>query len=60
MQHAGHFAQVNGVAGQVDAHGQRQRHLAQLNESTWQRIGEYNIALDTFSANQCLQALSTS
>ena len=34
----GHFAQINGAAP-VDAHMQRQRLLAQLNESTWQRIG---------------------
>jgi len=40
MPHTGHFAQVNGGAP-VDAHVQRQRLLAQLNESTWQRIGEH-------------------
>jgi len=39
LPHGGHFAQVNGAAP-VDAHMQRQRLLAQLNESTWQRIGE--------------------
>ena len=39
MQHGGHFAQINGAAP-VDAHVQRQRMLAQLNETTWQRIGE--------------------
>jgi len=38
MQHGGHFAQLNGAAP-VDAHVQRQRLLAQLNETTWQRIG---------------------
>ncbi|KAK6377282.1 glucose repression mediator protein [Lithohypha guttulata] len=41
MQHAGHFAQING-AGPVDAHVQRQRMLTQLNETTWQRIGNLN------------------
>ncbi|KAJ9651904.1 glucose repression mediator protein [Neophaeococcomyces mojaviensis] len=41
MPHTGHFAQVNGGAP-VDAHVQRQRLLAQLNESTWQRIGSLN------------------
>lgn len=39
MQHGGHYAQVNG-ANAVDAQIQRQRLLAQLNESTWQRIGK--------------------
>lgn len=38
MQPGGHFGQINGAAP-VDAHMQRQRLLAQLNESTWQRIG---------------------
>lgn len=39
MQHGGHYGQVGGAAAPVDAHMQRQRLLAQLNESTWQRIG---------------------
>lgn len=34
-----HLGQYNGAAP-VDAHMQRQRLLSQLNESTWQRIGE--------------------
>ena len=38
MQQGGQYAHVGG-AGPVDAHLQRQRLLAQLNESTWQRIG---------------------
>ncbi|KAJ9603072.1 glucose repression mediator protein [Cladophialophora chaetospira] len=41
MQPGGHFGQINGAAP-VDAHMQRQRLLAQLNESTWQRIGSLN------------------
>ena len=41
MQHGGHYAQVGGGAAPVDAQMQRQRLLAQLNESTWQRIGKY-------------------
>ena len=40
MQGGAHFGQINGAAP-VDAHMQRQRLLAQLNESTWQRIGTY-------------------
>jgi hypothetical protein len=36
----GAYAQIGGAAP-VDAHLQRQRLLAQLNESTWQRIGMY-------------------
>lgn len=38
LQPGAHFGQINGAAP-VDAHMQRQRLLAQLNESTWQRIG---------------------
>lgn len=38
LHQGGHFGQMNGAAP-VDAHMQRQRLLAQLNESTWQRIG---------------------
>ncbi|KAK5944586.1 glucose repression mediator protein [Knufia obscura] len=42
MPHAGgHFGQINGAAP-VDAHIQRQRMLANLNETTWQRIGNLN------------------
>lgn len=41
MQHGGHYGQVGGAAAPVDAHIQRQRLLAQLNESTWQRIGTH-------------------
>jgi hypothetical protein len=37
----GAYAQIGGAAP-VDAHLQRQRLLAQLNESTWQRIGTYH------------------
>lgn len=43
MQHAQHFGQVNGAGPNVDAHVQRQRMLAQLNETTWQRIGKTRI-----------------
>ena len=39
IQHVAHYAPGAG-ATPVDAHHQRQRLLAQLNESTWQRIGE--------------------
>lgn len=38
LQVPGPYGQVGGGAP-VDAHLQRQRLLAQLNESTWQRIG---------------------
>lgn len=38
LQPGGPYAPVGGAAP-VDAHLQRQRLLAQLNESTWQRIG---------------------
>jgi tetratricopeptide (TPR) repeat protein len=38
MQPGAHFGQMNGAAP-VDAHMQRQRLLATLNESTWQKIG---------------------
>lgn len=38
MAHVTQYQQVNGVAA-VDAHMQRQRMLANLNETTWQRIG---------------------
>ncbi|EXJ57830.1 uncharacterized protein A1O5_12388 [Cladophialophora psammophila CBS 110553] len=41
LQPGPHFGQINGAAP-VDAHMQRQRLLAQLNESTWQRIGSLN------------------
>jgi hypothetical protein len=38
LQHVSHFAPA-AAAAPVDAHTQRQRLLNQLNESTWQRIG---------------------
>lgn len=44
MQPGGHFGQINGAAP-VDAHMQRQRLLAQLNESTWQRIGMFLVSI---------------
>ena len=40
LSHGGHFSQLNGVAAPVDAFVQRQRMLANLNETTWQRIGK--------------------
>jgi general transcriptional corepressor CYC8 len=39
LQPGGPYAHVPAGAAPVDAHLQRQRLLAQLNESTWQRIG---------------------
>lgn len=48
MQHAGHYAQINGASAPVDAHAQRQRILAQLNETTWQRIGTHESVLSEY------------